>query len=561
MEPRLRSVPWWMLWANPIFRRYCRSRLRPLPLTLSCILTLIFTLFFVLLAYFGVYSTTRDHQLASRAVILPLLFCQAVILFLKGTFSAAGGIVREQTEGITEYQRLTPMSPLGKIVGYLFGLPIREYVLLGLTMPLMFYAVVVGQIPWMAIVKVYLVFFSSALLYHLTGMVSGTTIKHKVFAGFLSQVLILVIYWVLPQLSKVGYVIFEYLTLFPVLGEQGMTVMSDTPITDRDMRGMVEYFSDKVPTVQFYDLNLSQLQSTLLVQGFLGLIFVVILKRKWVSAENHLLGKHFSLLILGGVVTLVLGNALPLIEKGQILLSSNTQWGRVYQPVVKQMAKEEGMLICGLFGLVLMLVAAILIFVITPTKDEYRSGLRRARKLNVSRINLGADEASGLIHSAIFTVLVVIAWVIFSRALFQGPNYSNVEIPWRFWLAYPLAIIPVCLCFQAFLERQGRGITSVMLVVMWIVPLMIALVLFVASSFEVIEPNIYLVGVSGLCLPIFAAFTSIAEVGVPESFDFKHIHYAFWIGVVFYVALSLFLLMRLFEYHARMKTETDAEGS
>ena len=104
-----------------------------------------------------------------------------------GTGSVAGGISREAADGMVDYQRLTPMTPLSKIVGYLFGLPIREYVLFATTLPFTIYCIFVGNIPLGVVAEVYGMLFTSAILYHLTGCVAGTVVKRRHFAGCVAQ--------------------------------------------------------------------------------------------------------------------------------------------------------------------------------------------------------------------------------------------------------------------------------------------------------------------------------------------------------------------------------------
>ena len=72
---------------------------------------------------------------AARTGIIPLLVFQGIILFILGTAQVAGGMTAERDEGVIDYQRLIPMSPLSKVLGYLFGLPVREYVMFLATLP------------------------------------------------------------------------------------------------------------------------------------------------------------------------------------------------------------------------------------------------------------------------------------------------------------------------------------------------------------------------------------------------------------------------------------------
>ena len=81
-------------------------------------------------------SLTAKHMItAARSALMPMLILQGVILFVFGTAQVAGGMTAERDEGVIDYQRLIPMSPLAKVVGYVFGLPVREYVMFLTTLP------------------------------------------------------------------------------------------------------------------------------------------------------------------------------------------------------------------------------------------------------------------------------------------------------------------------------------------------------------------------------------------------------------------------------------------
>ena len=124
----------------------------------------------------------RTPNFYERTPIFPLLILQGIILFLFGTGQVAGGMTAESDEGSVDYQRLAPMSPLAKTLGYLFGLPVREYVMFLATLPLTALSLWKGHVPAAAWLPVYGVFLLSVLLYHLTGLVSGTVVKNKRWA-------------------------------------------------------------------------------------------------------------------------------------------------------------------------------------------------------------------------------------------------------------------------------------------------------------------------------------------------------------------------------------------
>ena len=153
--PAPRSNPWW---PNPIFRRYARSRLRPQALGAWLLVTVLLAGFL----YFGFRTGTRfQGQMsimdAERATVIPLLVLQALILFFLGTGQVAAGITAEADEGTLDYQRLSPLTPLGKVLGYLLGLPVREWCLFAATLPFTAWALWKGEVAASAWMPVYLV--------------------------------------------------------------------------------------------------------------------------------------------------------------------------------------------------------------------------------------------------------------------------------------------------------------------------------------------------------------------------------------------------------------------
>jgi len=169
----------WKPWENPIFRRYCQSRLRLRGLGVALLVTVLVAGFIVgLVSSIGV----RNHESpmdAARTGLIPLLVLQGIVLFILGTAQVAGGMTAERDEGVIDYQRLIPMSPLSKVLGYLFGLPVREYAMFFATLPFTGWSLWRGRVAWSVWLPLYAAVCSSALLYHFTGLVTGTVVRNR----------------------------------------------------------------------------------------------------------------------------------------------------------------------------------------------------------------------------------------------------------------------------------------------------------------------------------------------------------------------------------------------
>ena len=73
--------------------------------------------------------------------------------------------------------------------------------------------------------------------------------------------------------------------------------------------------------MKFFNLDFSEAVFTVFSQGGLILTFVVMLCRKWRRTESHLLGKLWATGFFIWIQILLLGNALPLIEPGNLFPS------------------------------------------------------------------------------------------------------------------------------------------------------------------------------------------------------------------------------------------------
>lgn len=505
----------------------------------TVILATFIFLFPYLISYY--YVKPQDSTFAARTTLLPLLIFQGLIMMLKGTFSVASGITQEASEGTLDYQRLTPMTPLTKIVGYLFGLPIREYFLFLLTIPFTAYASFVGKLPFASFAQVYAVFFSAVLLYHMTGFFAGTVVKRKTLAGVLSQVLILVIYWILPNLSFVGYAVFEHLTLYPVVYQQIGQLIPE-------MAQNIPKLKDT--TAYFYQWQFNPAPFSMAVQLSLAFLFAVVIHRKWRDPNHHLLGKNFALLTYSAVTLVLLGTTAPLIKSGMIFFSQimlEMELGRRFGNTA---ASEEALAATGLFALITSIVGLLIVTIITPSVDSYQKGIRRQNKLQIPFQLPFRDSSTGLWHSITITLIGSIIWCSFTQLVAKSSWISGAHPLSQYIIPMLLGFsLPIIVC-QLIIENNGKRSFFLWIVFTWVLPLFTAIVLAIIPPGNMIEIAIFISSLSGFSL-LFLSATEAYDLDL-APYD-RVVSSALTIGITFQAIIMIAMLIRFFLQKRQVK--------
>ena len=510
----------WKPWENPIFRRYCQSRLRLRGLGISLLITVLIAGFIVGLASsIGVHNHTAPAD-AARTAIIPLLLLQGIVLFILGTAQVAGGMTAERDEDVIDYQRLIPMSPLSKVLGYLFGLPVREYVVFLATLPFTGWLLWRGHVAWSVWLPLYAVVFTSTLLYHFTGLLTGTVVRNRRWAFLVSIGLVFCLYTVIPQMAKFGLVFFKYLTLYPVFEECLPGIL---PASAGAIASTVQRLS---PTVKFFNLDFSEAVFTAFSQGGLILTFVIMLRRKWRRTESHLLGKLWAAGFFVWIQILLLGNALPLIEPGSLFPTRG--FSRIAHMATQWAPKPtEAVAMSGLYGLVTLLLIFLLASIITPTPEHQLRGWRRARKQGASSLPPLADAATAFWVVLAMSVAGAAGWFLFTQALVQSRWFPGHEVPLRTFAVFAAVMVTGGVGFQALLEAKGGRAVGLAAIFVGAVPIMAGAVLGAISD-RMIPPASWLIGMSPVSMPFYASGTllSIAELpeqavrAVPRAFHF-----------------------------------------
>jgi hypothetical protein len=502
----LKPVTFWQLHKNPILLRYIRSRLRWEGMAAALILTLVITVFTFVISYNGAVRFSFENDVnAYRAGFLPMFLIQVIIMMFLGTGSVASGITQEYEDGMVEYQRLTPMSPMAKILGYLFGLPIREWFLFAITSVLIGIIVVRGEVPMESIWRVYSVFFLSVILYHLMALVVVHSMNKKRVAGRVIQMLVLVLYFVFPLLSQFGLVFFEYLTVRPILKEN---ILEYIP-KGVNMRRLLDMDGGHT-TVPFFDQQLSAWSFSMIIMGALIVSFLLMLRRRWKDVTSHLMSKPFGLIFYAFLMFFLMGNTLPIAKNGEMSISRNFAEMRVnslldriernkdervrqhFEALLKQYKQKteernalatDAPLAQTVFGTVCVLFACLIIYIVTPRNEKYLLGLRRASNLKKKWIPFHWDEAPG-----IWVTLSVSLMLIFTLYCFSATLYSAPTTPDKIREIIPF--IPVVCLFAAtvvivfylvYETWENKGLFLLLLCV-WVLPIMVALVIALRSD-------------------------------------------------------------------------------
>lgn len=540
-------------WPNPIFRRYVRARLRPQALMVSLLITVILAGFL----YFSFRTGFRfKGQMtaadAERATLIPLLVLQALILFFLGTGNVAGGITAEADEGTLDYQRLSPLTPLTKVLGYLLGLPIREWCMFVATLPFTAWALWQGEVEASAWVPIYLGLLSSALLYHLTGLVMGTVVKNRRWAFLFSIIVIFLLYTVIPQAAKFGLVYFKYLTIWPVVDENIANLMP------REMGGMMRFAKSFEPDVRFFGLSFSEATFTLFSQSVLILTFVVMLWRRWRQPDSHLLGKAWAFGLFVWMQLMLLGNALPLIEPG--LLFPFRQFNRRLTPNANWEPEIfEAIAMIALYGMVTLLLLVVLTFIITPTVERQVRGLRRGRKMGWKRIPRLSDPASSTVMVALMAVAGAVGWTIFAQQLMGSHWFVGHQLAGYAGATFALILLGAGLASQAILEAWGGQKFFLAVIFAAVLPVMAGGIIGSVNN-RSLTPGTWLAGISPVSAPAYAAASLVSTDHVLPREVARAIPRAFWFWQGVTGLTTLWLLLRLRQIRQARRASVYSEG-
>jgi len=458
---------------NPLWTRGLRSRVR-LPHLLSWGLVVFTVATFVAMTAFmtmtqrGIASTEE----AAKAVLPGLIIIQGIILMMMGTSAVAGGIARERDEGLLDYVRMTPMSPTARIIGYLFGLPMREYVLFAITLPLVIAAVVVSGFSLVTLGHFYLVFFVSVWVYHMTAMVAGMVAPNPRTATMVAVGVVVVLYLVLPGLSQIGLTFFEYLTVRPTFF--GL-VSQELPEAARSPGALARI--DRFQEVPIFGTTIHPTLYTLLVQLFALATMFAIVHRRWRRETSHLLSKAGAMVVFVGITGFLLASVWAIIVQDDAYASVFAR----YPTIAGSGRSLLSLAILLLISTSLIGIAyALLITIITPDRTTIQEGWRRARKLGRESLDFNSDAATGLPAASVMIATLLSAGAVILWLAAQSGEYFAQAPSALSMVLVVSTMLGIALFVQGLRERCGLRVYGVVLFIVWLVPFFAAIIMFAA---------------------------------------------------------------------------------
>lgn len=535
------------LHANPVVWKNFKSRTRA-QAAFPFLLIFIISGFITVITSAGLDEFSFSPVDAARTGILPLLILQSIILMFAGTGRVTSGIIHERVTGTLDYTRMTPMSPMTKVMGYLFGLPVREYMLFGVTAPFMVFLLIMGQIPLVSVLQVYIVFFSSVILYHLIGLVFGLVLKEWRLSVLFTQGVVILINLVLPLFSNLGFPFLQYLTIRPVVLSQII------PLLPESADG-VQLFANGLLSsdVAFFNWSVSATVFSLLVQGMLIVTLGLMVFRNWQSTFSHSLGKLYSIGFFFGLQLFAIGTMWP-----NLTGSANSDLARGLLP--SEFNREQlSFFLPILFSLFTLMFLFWLIYVITPTHDEYRSGLILDRKLRqegkrgLSRFD---DRASALLTTSALALLSLASIVYIQSTLSDVGAFADTGMASLDYWRLPLTTVLIVYYYYLSLENLEFPRLSIMILILWIVPILLAILAGVAFGVE--RGWAYIASVSPFSLMMYSITWLFRDAGAGEEAEIAALlNRAYWLGaaVIFYITVYMGYELTLMRKRIRQSIE------
>jgi hypothetical protein len=406
---------------NPIFVKHVRSRLR-LQATLSALVVV--QALCLCIAWAGFQLDTFANGTAYGF----LLLLQLVIIVVIGGSQVAAAVGGSRSSGILDFHRVSPLSRDELTLGFFFGAPIREYVLLATTMPYALLCVGFQNPSAHGLVQFTSALIALAWLFHGLALLSALLAKPR--AGSRGSTGLLVFVMIVFLWMGAGF-------LF-----------------------RVQILADPDLQLKFFGIELPWL-AVILIYISAALFFIYLAARRRMGSDRiHPLSK------IQGI--------------GAVLATSVLCVGGIW--------KQESYDLLEIVALYFLVgVSIFAVVMITPTQAEYMKGLLRAKKQGIGQLSAWGDLALNRLFLACVCAILLVTGTAIWRAGIGAPLALPAEAVNNYPLGIAMSVLVVAyfgLAMQYFVLRfgaRGKMYFGLFLFLAWVLP-MIAGTIFMFAA-------------------------------------------------------------------------------
>lgn len=441
---------------NPILVKHVRSRLRPGQVLPGAAIVLV-------LGACIAWTGGLPNRVGESGATIIVLGLQILILAIGGSNQITTSLGGARESGLLNFHRVSPLPPSVVALGFFLGAPIREYVLVAITLPFaLFSAFQIDETdPWKGLLwlgQLEVALLATTWVIHLIAMLGCLTRKKPrgSIVGMILSVLLLLYF------GTIGSIGFFY----------GARRLLDEPL-------MLNFFGRMIPWLAWLLIY----EAPLL--GFLGLAAA----RKMRAERTHSYTKAQSLACMTTLTVLVLGGL----------------WGIArLLPTVPPYEPTQADVIMLATVYAFALAAMVLTATITPTASSYIKGVRRAGHEGRRRPSPWSDAGSNRL--ALFALCAMVLagasavvnvvgrqplidpnlnnWANYDQAFVARANLSDAA-----WLESRQAILsrPIVIAvltvayvglglqyFSLRNRRTGMALMVLFLFLAWLAPLLTA---------------------------------------------------------------------------------------
>jgi hypothetical protein len=207
-----------------------------------------------------------------------------------------------------------------------------------------------------------------------------------------------------------------------------------------------------------------------------------------------------------------------------------------------------------IYGAFSIAIVCWLVYIITPSHEEYRSGLLRSQKLRqlgqtpLSRFDDNAGSSLTTAALALTTFLFLLAVELVMTRV--GP-LGEVSPDTLGLLRLPLVALLVTIYFAVSFEYLQFTRFALLFLMVWIVPVLLAI--FVAVVFEIEEDVLYVASGSPFTLVILSAQGLLTGWMDPEETEI--VGNAYWVGMAFVGIITGYFAYRLKQLKDRTRAQ------